>query len=50
MMFTGSIMFSVASPDPFTFVVCAQGERALIHENYKVPVLAVQTLVFYGKC
>ncbi|MCJ8738894.1 hypothetical protein PDJAM_G00040870 [Pangasius djambal] len=42
---TGSITFSTASPDPFTSVLCAQGEPALICEKHRAPVVDLPILL-----
>lgn len=36
---TGSIKFSMASPGPFTSLICAQGEHALICKKHRAPML-----------
>lgn len=47
---SGSTTFSMASPDPFTSVTCAQCEYALICEEHRTPVVDLPILVFCGKC
>ena len=46
----GSIVFSLASPDPLTSITGAQGEPALICEKHRAPVADMPILVFYSKC
>lgn len=36
------------SPDPLSFVTCAQGEPPLICENHRAPVVDLSILVFCG--